>query len=289
MRAVLFCILLLLPVTAFPQLENVNLQSMVNAERAFAAMAKDKNTRDAFLFYLSDEAVTANAYGPVVGKSALKKSAVNAGLLSWDVSYCDIASSGDFGYDTGPWEFRNDRADENAVAFGEFHSVWRKESDGSWKNIVDIGIRHPASSIKPPLSTSNRPLKLQNQVIPAVTAIVSLMDAEKTFLAAYKKKGLASYNDVASPEIRFAREGEQPIITPKERITFLKGPNSFYNPALVDGGIASSGDMGYVYGTADAILMIDNKQQTKRATYLRIWKKEEAKNWKIVLDVMSFQ
>ena len=35
-----------------------NLQAMVDAEHAFIQMAKEKNTRDAFLFFLTDDAIT---------------------------------------------------------------------------------------------------------------------------------------------------------------------------------------------------------------------------------------
>ncbi len=282
-------LLILSPLGAFSQFNDPNLQAMVDAERAFIQMAREKNTRDAFLYYLSDEAVTAGPNGPVIGKDALKKQPVNAGLLSWEVAYCDIASSGDFGYNTGPWEFRAAQTDTVPVAYGQFHSVWKKQPDGAWKNILDIGIRHGAPTGKEDIRTSSTPLRPQEKKTPAGEAIISLMNQEKAFLDSYRKNGLAAYNNVSSSEIRFSREGELPIVKATDRTSFLKGRDPYYNPQLVDGGIAASGDMGYVYGTADAMVFINDKQETKQATYLRIWKKEPGKGWRIVIDVMAYQ
>lgn len=279
--------LFLIPPGSMAQIADANLQSMVNAEEAFARMASEKNTKDAFLFYLSDDAVTVGPHGPLVGKSAIKKRPANASLLSWNIAYCDIASSGDFGYTTGPWEFRPSR-DSLPVAFGEFHSIWKKQYDGSWKNFLDIGIDHPGPSHEA-MRTSSKPLSAPAKKVPAVEAIVSLMKEENAFLESYKKNGLAAYKTVASSEIRYSREGEMPAVTTAQKAAFMKSAHPYFNPQLVDGGIAPSGDMGYVYGTVTAVLLMDDKQESKQATYLRVWKKEDGKTWKIVLDVIAYE
>ncbi|MEO5980277.1 MAG: nuclear transport factor 2 family protein [Chryseolinea sp.] len=279
--------LLLTPFCSLAQIAGANLQAMINEEEAFARMASEKNTKDAFLFYLSDDAVTVGSSGPLVGKSAIKKRPANKSLLSWSVAYSDIASSGDFGYTTGPWEFRPVR-DSLPAAFGEFHSIWKKQYDGSWKNFLDIGIDHPEPSTEA-MKTSSKPPVIPAKKIPAAEAIVSLMKEENAFLQSYKKNGLSAYKTAASSEIRYSREGEIPILTTAQKTSFLKSAHPYFNPQLVDGAIASSGDMGYVYGTITAVLFIDNKQESKQATYLRVWKKEDGKLWRVVLDVIAYE
>ena len=46
------------------------LQSMVDAENAFAKYSKEKNTRDAFLMYLTDSTVLFDKNGPMKGKKS---------------------------------------------------------------------------------------------------------------------------------------------------------------------------------------------------------------------------
>lgn len=274
------------PALLYSQFKNRDLQGMVDTERAFIQMAKEQTTRDAFLYYLSDDAITSGANGPVKGKEGIRKQPANAGWLCWEVAYCDIASSGDFGYNTGPWEYRASKTDEKAVAFGEFHSVWKKQTDGSWKNILDIGIRHAAPTEKLPLATTSKPLPRSSK---KPLSLSSLITQEKEFLIAFGERGLAAYPDFASAEIRFSREGHLPFVSDESKKEFLKNNNPFSNLQLLDGGIASSGDLGVVYGTADVSITNDGKLEKKEATYLRIWKREGRKDWKIVLDVMTYQ
>lgn len=274
---------------AFGQFANQELNTMIAAEQAFARMAKDKNTRDAFLFFLHEDAVTVGPDGPVTGTDRLRKQPANQSLLSWEVSFGDISSDGDLGYDTGPWKFYTTRADSVPVAWGHFHSIWRKQPDGKWKNMLDIGIAHDSLVAAEPLHSSSIVLKKQPTKVPALEATVSLMNQEKAFLADIKANGMAAYTPVASKEIRFARQGEQPIVTAADKAQFLKRLSLYSNQKLVDGGISSSGDLGYVYGTADVIALVNGVEEKKRATYLRVWKKEDGKNWKIVLDVLTHQ
>jgi hypothetical protein len=45
--------------------------------------------------------------------------------------------------------------------------------------------------------------------------------------------------------------------------------------------------MGYVYGSVDVFLTKEGNKQTKKATFVRIWK-HESTGWKIVLNVLSY-
>lgn len=270
------------------QFANNGLNEMVATEEAFIKMAKEKNTRDAFLFFLHDDAVTVGPYGPVIGKAELRKQKPAATWLSWKVTFTDISSGGDLGYNIGPWQFFATRTDSLPVARGHFHSIWKKQPDGEWKVMVDVGISHDSTTVLEPIHTSAMPLKAPAARTPALEATLSLMAQEKAFLASVRTSGMDAYANVASGEIRFARQGEMPIVSKADKAQFLKRKSLYSNQVLVDGGIAASGDLGYVYGTADVVTFTGDKQETRRAVYLRVWKKEDGKDWKIVLDVITY-
>ena len=131
-----------------------NLQSLVEAEWAFINLAKETNTRDAFWAQFTDETIVFGE-GPVNAKKSYENQKTNASWLKWEPIYSDIAASGDFGYNTGPWEFRTVKTDEKAVAFGHFVSLWKRQEDGIWKLLLDIGIDHPKPNSTPQWKTSS--------------------------------------------------------------------------------------------------------------------------------------
>jgi hypothetical protein len=111
---------------------NHQLQSLINAERAFAKMASDKNVAEAFLANINDESINIESNGIVKMKTVWSARKPDASLLAWQPLFADISSSGDFGYTTGPWDYRAIQGTE-PIAFGDYVTVWKKQSDGLWK------------------------------------------------------------------------------------------------------------------------------------------------------------
>lgn len=66
-------------------------------------------------------------------------------LLAWQPVFARMATSGDLGFTTGPWEFKNDKGDATPEGYGHFVTIWKRQTDGSWKFAVDLGISHPES------------------------------------------------------------------------------------------------------------------------------------------------
>ncbi len=64
--------------------------------------------------------------------------------LHWTPLGAELARSGDFGYTYGMSESRFTGKDgKPIVATGKYITVWRKEKDGAWKVIADIGNATP--------------------------------------------------------------------------------------------------------------------------------------------------
>jgi ketosteroid isomerase-like protein len=115
-------------------------EDMVAAERAFAADASARNTRDAFLAAYDAQGV-AFAPGPVDAQRLWTARKPNKNKLEWTPEVAEIAASGELGYTSGPWRFTAEGEDKPS-AFGHFFTIWRKDGDGHWKVLVDHGISH---------------------------------------------------------------------------------------------------------------------------------------------------
>jgi ketosteroid isomerase-like protein len=121
--------------------ENPNWASLVEAERAFAAASLAKGTRAAFLDFLAEDSILFRP-GPVPGKKWIEEHPAPDTLLTWEPAFAEVAQSGDLGYTTGPWEIRPSGPQDKPTAFGHFVSVWKRQTDGAWKVVVDLGISH---------------------------------------------------------------------------------------------------------------------------------------------------
>ena len=82
-----------------------SLQKLVDTEKAFAKMAAETNTRDAFLAYMADTSVV---FTPdrTDAKPYWTERKANGSLLSWAPNFADISSPGFMCYTTGNWEWR---------------------------------------------------------------------------------------------------------------------------------------------------------------------------------------
>lgn len=245
---------------------NKNLNDLVMAEQDFIADAKKFGTKNAFFNHLADSAIT---FGKTIrkGKKNFEGPGDTTSWLNWRPVYTDISSTGDFGYNTGPWEYWNNRSDEKPAAFGEFVTIWKVQPNGKWKAEIDIGIFHNFPLRSDPISTSGIPL---DKTI--VNKANKLLDMEKRFISN------PEHHKVFSKEVRFYRDNKLPITSAIEIEQLLEGESEVsYNP--IDGMASTSGDLGFVYGTAFGL---DTSYY-----YLRIWKKEDGKNWKVVLDLLT--
>jgi ketosteroid isomerase-like protein len=116
-------------------------RSLVDAERAYAKMGFEKGFRAASLAVFADDAVIFSP-GPVNGKKYWQTETEEPFLI-WRPIFASVARSGDLGYTTGPWESKKSRDAEKPEAFGHFVTIWRKDLEGLWKVVVDVGINHP--------------------------------------------------------------------------------------------------------------------------------------------------
>jgi ketosteroid isomerase-like protein len=263
----------------FQDLTSASLNELVETERAFAKLASDTNTPEAFLANINNESIAIEGDKIVKMQDIWKERKPNASLLSWQPVFADIASSNDFGYTTGPWSYHATKV-ENPVACGEYITVWKKQADLQWKIIIDIGITHPClqknpllafSSVHPKKSTKVSDLDFKNQLLTIESNFIKSLSVD---IHAYEKN--------KSKELRLYRNNAQPITNSNDvqkRLQAEADLQLIYNPLSCY--VASSGDLGFVAGSCSVT------SGEKTGKYIRIWKKEDGKHWKIVLDMAA--
>jgi ketosteroid isomerase-like protein len=265
------------------------LQEMVKTEQAFSKMAAEKSAREAFMAFIADDGLLFRP-GAVNGKTWMLENPLPPSdkkpLLAWQPSYAGMAASGDLGFTTGPWEFKNDIKDEKPSGYGHFMTVWKKQPDGSWKFVLDLGISHPQSGgpltlWQPPETSEQKTAK----EVDTASALKSLIARDLKYSDEGVKKGLVkAFNAYASPEVRLYRAGNLPFIGREAAADALTKANREFKWRAIGGDLSRAGDLGYTHGTYE--VTNDAKTVTERGSYVRIWKKQNGA-WRIVMDVIN--
>jgi ketosteroid isomerase-like protein len=116
---------------------------IVATELAFAQMAANIGVEAAFLAYAADDAVLMRENTVIVGKQAIREyyaqnTQPTDENLQWAPDFVDVATSGDLGYTYGEYTFTYTDPDGNEIeSTSIYHTVWRRQADGSWKFVWD--------------------------------------------------------------------------------------------------------------------------------------------------------
>jgi ketosteroid isomerase-like protein len=270
------------------------LAPVVEAEHNFAQHSIDHGMKPAFLAYAAPEGVIVNRSGPVNAiETWSKREPAPTGLLTWWPTYADVSRAGDMGWTTGPFEFREKATDEKPDGTGHFFTVWRKQQDGSWKWVLDLGIQHPAPATTETVLTY--PASLVKNVRPAKPSPVNAEDAQKSLLEAERTLSDASASQGfraallarGDDSLRLYRQGTFPVVGRDYVAKAIKvlGEYITWKPLKVD--VAASGDMGYAYGTYELRARQSDEKPAVLGHYARVWKRERGGVWRIVFNVAN--
>lgn len=118
-------------------------QEIIQAERDFAQMVKEQGMQAGFTFFADSNAVIRRGNETLIkGKKEIEENYGNPRykdvVLEWEADFVDVAQSGDLGYTYGHYNFEAKDSTGNPIkATGTFHTVWKRQSDGSWKYVWD--------------------------------------------------------------------------------------------------------------------------------------------------------
>jgi ketosteroid isomerase-like protein len=260
---------------------------LIATEYSFSASAGEIGTREAFLKFIADDAVLF-APNPVNGKKHFEEDKQpRTGLLSWYPCKAFISKSGDMGFSSGPWEWKKNKNDSSASAYGNFCTVWQKQNSGKWKFVFDMGINNdkPITKIEPLAFDTSK--KISNPLIKGIkhSKPTELLQLEKQFSTlSFQIGAAATYRKYIDEDSRLLRDGVFPIVGKWNITDYLsqKGLHYQFNP--VGGKISSSKDFGFTYGE----LAVNNSEtnSNEKFNYLRIWKKE-GNRWIIVSETAN--
>lgn len=262
-----------------------SLKSLVQAERDFASLSVEVNTRHAFISNMDDNSIAFQKGEPVNGFATWSANEANEGYLYWWPVYADIASSGDFGYTTGPAEWGPSRTERTATGGVFYSTVWVKNNEGQWKVAIDMGsARYTPGSLGKEVSIPTQLLKPSTKKVNADKVKESLAALDKSYLELLNKNKKSIDPTYFHNESRIHHGGREPV-TSRDEIEKFEEPGSF-NFEHLGCQVAKSGDMGFTYGKVKLDLERDGQTQTLNLNYLRVWKIDNG-NWKIVLDVVG--
>ena len=270
------------------------LTQMIESERAFAARALVVGSKDAFLEYFSPAAVGFADGQPGSAREQIGKNPDPPKDLQliWEPRYGDVAASGELGYLTGP--VRNVRAsrDGGKPRFSNYASVWKRQKDGSFKVVMDVGINTP-SAVPFPAGFTRAPHKNRftgdyDESTPPLGTADGLLNS------ALKTSQLRAYRPHLAEGVRFHRQNQMPIVGVPAATKWLASQRAFSSADSRFSEVARSGDLGYTWGTFTiaprTVTAGGRGQQTlniQAGFYVRVWVRERNGQWKVALDVLQ--
>ena len=116
---------------------------LMAVDRAFAADAARLGTPEAFRAYMdTTDSREFDGGDPVRGADAIFLAQGGGkpatGTLSWEPVEAFGAKGGDMGVTWGRWTYTSNDARKKPVT-GRYVTVWRRDAQGQWKGLIDIG------------------------------------------------------------------------------------------------------------------------------------------------------
>jgi len=207
--------------------------------------------------------------------------------LDWYPVKTDASNAGDIGYNTGPYTLTDDNGKE-PPQYGQFFSIWKKQSDGAWKVVLDFGTQSapkPEAAQKSIVPSASK-FKLKGTFDPLKEAD-GLKAAEQQLSAMAKEKGLAAaYAATLAPDAWLLRSGIAPLtdasaIRKRAESEQEKGVTA-WSPTYAEA--ARSADLGYTYGSYATETA---RSTVQKGYFTHVWKRNENGEWKLVLDVAN--
>jgi ketosteroid isomerase-like protein len=258
------------------------LVAMADAERAFSRRASETTPRQAFIEFFADESVSFQPDPGPARERLRTQPPPKPGQLAfqWEPRTGDVAASGDLGYLTGPVRYPQP---DGSVRHGCYFSVWKKQADGTFKVILDVGVQPPAEVpfapgfVRAPGRATGSPRGSR------ADAERGLLEADKAFSAAIAGSGAAAaFRAVMHEGGRLHRNGFLPPTTRAAAVTWLESHVTSMTSEPMKSETGASGDLGYTWGRA-VVTGPDGKPNT--GYYVRLWTLGDGGRWQLVADI----
>jgi ketosteroid isomerase-like protein len=114
---------------------------LMDADKEFSNLSKEKGMKKAFMEYIDSNGVLLRPnQNPLVGADAIDyliQLNDSTYTLEWEPENATVAKSGELGFTYGYYKLTPTNKD--TVLLGTYVSIWKKQSNGSWKFLLDTG------------------------------------------------------------------------------------------------------------------------------------------------------
>ncbi|HRI20005.1 MAG TPA: hypothetical protein PLA68_03600 [Panacibacter sp.] len=249
------------------------IDGLIASEKNFAKTSKEQSTKKAFLAFVDSNCVGFSGGEQVNVFKEWMNRKEDGSKLTWAPGFVIISSSGEMGVTTGPWEYREKSLNDTAVAQGHFTTVWKKNKQGRWKAVFDMGISYPekiANSATIKKFEVSKPVK-------SITAASLLINTEMTFIDAFASDHNMAIKRVLVPDSWFNINNMEPLKNAaaiNAAINNIPANTVFKSISLI---ASNNGDMFAAYGVAQT--------GDKKQNYMRLWVRQNAE-WKLLMMVI---
>ena len=258
------------------------LMKLVQTERAFVQRAQETNWRDAFLEYFAD-GITGFEGEDVKARLRSRPAPPKELEFWWEPRYGDIAASGELGWLTGPVRTRVPQANDGHPDFSNYASVWRRQPDGTYRVVEDVGISTPEMPAFAPGFTRAPVVSRYTGPERGESARAGLFEADRALTAALKRSQIEGYAAAAAPFARLHRQRLMPIVGRDAIAAWAKARPAWTSGDTQLAVAAESADLGYTRGSYGQGPGADTPAES--GYYLRVWSRDAQGKWSLVLDV----
>lgn len=253
---------------------------MVAAERTFAARGLADGIRDAFVAFLSEDAV---GFYPTPQPArrfyASRPPSPMSRRLEWAPRVGDVSTSGDLGWLAGPFTL-TDTTGAQPPQHGCYFSIWRDEADRGWRVLMDVGIDTPTP---PPFAPGLTRMTHDRGLPQSARSPASVQDAERQLADTLTIRGTAAYDTVLADDARLHVPGRLPLEgRPAIREWLAESPARIaLSPQ--DGNASRDNDLGYVWGR---YTRSTPSTSPEAGYYVHVWVRHEGQ-WRLAVEVRS--
>jgi ketosteroid isomerase-like protein len=262
-------------------------ESLVDTERQFATAAESYGMKVAFLRFLDDDSILFRPH-PVNGKRFMMGRPDSGVRLTWEPTRAGVSRSGDLGWTTGPYRLEPD-APDNVPLLGYFVSVWKRQSTGRWKVVVDLGTVNPAED---PCAEET---ELAPPSLEATSTDAEGAGAEAELMAlewdlgrrAANDGSAAALADVFATDVRVYRDGACPASGQTAALALLDARAGVMSWKPTAATVSDAADLAYTHGSYEIRDGLVEAALVETGYYVRAWSRTADGAWQLLLDITS--
>lgn len=268
------------------------LKELADAERAFAKLSLAKGVAHSFHENFAEDGIGFSPQPVKVKAEMAKRPPLDVSkpraTLDWYPVLSDLAASGELGFNLGPSLLTPPPGDDkNKPRHGYFFSVWKRQADGKFKVVLDIGsdTSGPAPGDSP---EAWRAVKIEpwtasaNVSIEKETAALKEQDAALAETIA-KRGAKAAYGDVLAADFRVFDNTFAPAMDKAAVAAHLAkiGARADRTFTVHHAEVAKSADVGYTWGS-----YLTPRATPEKGHYAHYWRKNAKGDWRLVVEII---